>query len=100
MEIVSPGNKDQPESREAFVSKCHALLQQEVFVAIVDPVTERQMNHYAELAERMGAAPSALPRSPFMPCRAVALKLGPGGAWKRGNTNWPSVRRCRRCRCG
>ena len=30
VEIVSPGNKDRPESREAFVSKCRTLLQQDV----------------------------------------------------------------------
>jgi hypothetical protein len=57
VEIVSPGNKDRPDSREAFVSKCHALLQQGVCVAIVDPVTERSANLYAELADRLGAAP-------------------------------------------
>ncbi len=60
VEIVSPRNKDRPDSREAFVSKCHALLQQEVCVAIVDPVTERSANLYAELAARIGAAPPAI----------------------------------------
>ena len=53
VEIVSPGNKDRPESREAFVSKCHALLRQNVCVAIVDPVTERQANLYAELGRNV-----------------------------------------------
>ena len=52
LELVSPGNKDRPENRDAFVSKCHALLQQDVCVVIVDPVTERSANLYAELAER------------------------------------------------
>jgi len=55
VELVSPGNKDRAESRDAFVSKCHALLQQDVCVAIVDPVTERAGNLYVELAERIGA---------------------------------------------
>lgn len=59
VEIVSPRNKDRPEARDAFVSKCHALLQQEVCVAIVDPVTERSANLYAELAARIGARPPA-----------------------------------------
>lgn len=57
VELVSPRNKDRADRREAFVSKCHALLQQEVCVAIVDPVTERSANRYAELASRLGAAP-------------------------------------------
>ena len=51
--------KDRAEARSAFVSKCHAFLQQEVCVAIVDPVTERAANLYAELAERIGARPPA-----------------------------------------
>lgn len=59
VEIVSPGNKDRPDSRAAFVSKCHALLAQDVCVAIIDPVTERSANLYAELARRLGAAPPA-----------------------------------------
>ena len=59
VEIVSPRNKDRPEARAAFVSKCHAFLYQEVCVVIVDPVTERSANLYAELAERIRAKPPA-----------------------------------------
>lgn len=59
VEIVSPRNKDRAEARGAFVSKCHAFLQQEVCVVIVDPVTDRSANLYAELAERIGAKPPA-----------------------------------------
>jgi hypothetical protein len=57
--IVSPGNKDRVEARDAFVSKCHALLQQQVCVVIVDPVTSRSANLYADLARRIGAKPPA-----------------------------------------
>jgi len=49
IELVSPGNKDRPESRAAFVSKCAALLQQRVCVVIVDLVTTRNFNLYADL---------------------------------------------------
>ncbi len=59
VEIVSPRNKDRPSSRDEFVSKCHAMLQQGVCVAIVDPVTTRSSNLYAELAARIGAEPPA-----------------------------------------
>lgn len=55
VELVSPRNKDRADAREAFVSKCHALLQQDVCVVIVDPVTTRSPNLYAALAERIGA---------------------------------------------
>lgn len=60
VEIVSPSNKDRPDHRDAFVSKCHAMLQQNVCVIIVDPVTKRGANLYDQLAERLGAAPPAI----------------------------------------
>jgi hypothetical protein len=49
IEIVSPANKDQPEYRNVFVAKCAALLQKGVAVNIVDLVTVRQSNLYADL---------------------------------------------------
>lgn len=80
VEIVSPRNKDRPESRDAFVAKCHTLLQQEVCVAIVDPVTNRSSNLYALLAERLGAAPPAIAGASIytVSCRGVAA----GGRWR------------------
>lgn len=54
IEIVSPGNKDRPESRRAFVSKCESLLYQGVHVAIVDLVTIRTAS--LELATQIGAS--------------------------------------------
>jgi Protein of unknown function (DUF4058) len=54
IELVSPGNKDRPEKRNAFVGKCAALLQKEVAVSIVDVVTPRQFNLYAELLHFLG----------------------------------------------
>ncbi len=49
VEIVSPANKDRPESRHLFVAKCCNLLRQDVCVSIIDLVTIRQFNLYAEL---------------------------------------------------
>ena len=60
VELVSPGNKDRPQGRTAFVDKCHALLQQEVCVVIVDIVTNYTANLYAELAARLGAQPPTI----------------------------------------
>jgi hypothetical protein len=51
VEIVSPANKDRPENRRAFVAKCSALLQKRVCVSIVDLVTTRHFNLYADLLE-------------------------------------------------
>ncbi len=54
IELVSPANKDRPEKRNAFVAKCAALLQKGVAVSIVDVVTTRQFNLYAELMAFLG----------------------------------------------
>ena len=49
VEIVSPANKDRPDSRHLFVSKCATLLQKDICVSIVDLVTVRHFNLYTEL---------------------------------------------------
>ncbi len=49
VEIVSPANKDRPESRQLFLAKCYNLLRQDVCLSIVDLVTIRQFNFYTEL---------------------------------------------------
>ncbi|MCO6455984.1 MAG: DUF4058 family protein [Pirellulaceae bacterium] len=54
IEIVSPSNKDRPASRRTFAAKVAALLQQEVCVSIVDLVTVRQSNLYADVLELIG----------------------------------------------
>ena len=51
IEIVSPANKDRPETRQAFVSKCSALLQKKVCVSIVDLVTVKHFNLYCEVLD-------------------------------------------------
>lgn len=54
IEIVSPANKDRPDKRNAFVGKCAALLRRGVAVSIVDLVTIRRTNLYAELMAFVG----------------------------------------------
>src|SRR5262249_1183512 len=54
IELVSPANKDRPDKRNAFVGKCAALLRNGVAVSIVDLVTTRQFNLYAELMAFVG----------------------------------------------
>ena len=66
VEFVSPANKDRPEHRRAFVAKCAALLQEQVSVTIIDPVTTRHFNLYGDLLELIGQTdrhwrPSRLP---------------------------------------
>jgi len=73
IEIVSPANKDRPENRRAFVAKCAALLQKRVCVSIVDLVTTRNFNLYADLLELIGHSdPSFAPKPP--PTYAVTCR--------------------------
>ena len=66
IEIVSPANKDRPDTREQFVAKIAALLRQDVCVAVLDIVTTRQANLYAELLARLGRSDPALAHQPPM----------------------------------
>jgi Protein of unknown function (DUF4058) len=49
IELVSPGNKDRPESRNAFATKCAFYLQQAIGLIVVDIVTSRTSSPFAEL---------------------------------------------------
>lgn len=81
VEIISPANKDRPENRRAFVTKCAALLQQRVSVVLVDLVTTRQFNLYGDLLELIGEAdPSLAPEPP--PLYTAACR------WARRDDAW------------
>jgi hypothetical protein len=73
VEIVSPSNKDRPESRAQFVGKVSALLREGVCVAIVDIVSDRLANLYAELLARIDQADPRLGADPS-PLYAVTLR--------------------------
>ena len=64
IELVSPANKDRLEKRNAFVGKCAALLQKGVAVSIVDVVTTRPFNLYAELMAFLGQSDPTLGTEP------------------------------------
>ena len=64
IEIVSPANKDRLEHRNVFVAKCAALLQKGVAVSIVDLVTIRQFNLYADLLAFIGHSDPTLGDEP------------------------------------
>ena len=64
IELVSPANKDRVEKRNRFVGKCAALLRQGVAVSIVDVVTTRQFNLYAELLAFLGQTDPTLNGAP------------------------------------
>ena len=64
IELVSPGNKDRPVKRNAFVGKCAGLLQKGVAVSIVDLVVTRQFSLYAELLQFLAIRDPHLPDPP------------------------------------
>jgi hypothetical protein len=102
IEIVSPSNKDRPESRSIFVSKCLGLLQQEVSVAIIDLVTSRRSNLYGELLELAGRvdASSGEPTPPCMQPNADGCRGERKGECKRGFHPCRLVTPYRNCRSG
>jgi hypothetical protein len=51
VELVSPGNKDRPEERQALAAKCAAYLQEQVGVVLLDIVTTRRANMHQELLQ-------------------------------------------------
>lgn len=55
IELVSPGNKDRPATRRAFVIKCANYLQHETSLMIVDIVTNRKANLHQELMQMLQA---------------------------------------------
>jgi uncharacterized protein DUF4058 len=58
IELVSPGNKDRPETRLAFAVKCASYLQAGIGLVVVDVVTERLANLHDFLVELLRQAPS------------------------------------------
>ncbi|MCZ2341137.1 MAG: DUF4058 family protein [Bacteroidales bacterium] len=80
IELVRPSNKDRPTTRELFTAKCAGLLQAGVSVTIIDVVTNREANLYAELLEAIGQADPAITAPPqpiyAVACRARAAQRG------------------------
>jgi hypothetical protein len=60
VELVSPANKDQPESRDAFLCKCQSYLQHGIGLVIADVVTERRSSFHNELLARIAATSARL----------------------------------------
>jgi hypothetical protein len=72
IELASPANKDWPESRRAFVTKCAAYLYQRIsllIVDIVDVVTSRMAELHRDLLQMLGQ-----PDAPSAPLFAAAYR--------------------------
>jgi hypothetical protein len=64
IEIVSPSNKDRPESRALFAWKCAAMLHEGVCVSIIDVVTDRHANLYVETLNQLKSTDHGLGQEP------------------------------------
>lgn len=65
IEIVSPANKDRPETRRTFAVKCASLLNLGIGLLVVDIVTERLANLHNELVRLLpGGAAFLFPGTP------------------------------------
>jgi hypothetical protein len=88
IEFISLANKERPESRAQFVAKCAALLRQRVSIVMVDLVTARDFNLYAELLESIGEQDPSIGAVP-PPIYAASCRWRPRGvsrwleAWSR-----------------
>jgi hypothetical protein len=73
VELVSPGNKDRPEARQAFAAKCVSYLTRGIGLIVVDIVTNRLANLHNEVMTLFGRGePFLLP--PTAPTYAVAYR--------------------------
>ncbi len=88
VELVSPANKDRPDSRRAFAVKCASHLQQRVCVLIVDLVTDRKQSVFAEMMELLGLSDPFLEPEP--PLYAVSCRTTKHGeAWRMDTWSEP-----------
>jgi hypothetical protein len=55
IELISPGNKDRPEERRAFATKCASYLYKGVALIVIDIVTSRRTNLHNETMRLMAA---------------------------------------------
>jgi hypothetical protein len=86
IEIVSPSNKDRPETRGTFVSKVAALLKHDICVSIVDVVGTIDFNLYAELMRFLDSADVSVGED-TAPIYAVTLRMRHEGG-RRMMDNW------------
>ncbi len=90
VELISPGNKDRPQSRHDFVVKCANLLKAHVSLVLIDIVTDRHANLFKELMEYLEIRDSSHPlQSPIYCC-----SLLPRGSNGHARVDvWPEVLR-------
>jgi hypothetical protein len=79
VELVSPANKDRPQHREEFISKCASYVQAGIGLVMVDVVTERPVDFHRDLLQRLGlgdpGAGPVLSASAFRPVERAGVRV-------------------------
>jgi Protein of unknown function (DUF4058) len=91
VEIVSPANKDRPDSRQLFVARCANLLQKGVCVSLVDLVTARSFNLYVELLALLRRRDPAFDPDPPPTYAATCRKKSAEGKTRLETWSFPLV---------
>lgn len=88
IELISPRNKDQPQSRHEFVVKCASLLKAQVSVVLIDIVTNRHANLFRDLMEYLEIRDFVNP----LPSPLYCCSLLPRGSNGHAKVDvWPEV---------
>ena len=89
IELISPGNKDRPEERQAFAIKCASYLHQGVSLIIIDIVTSRRANLHNEIVALLPTA-----RGSEMPAQAALYAVAYRPVLRQGCAEieiWPAT---------
>jgi Protein of unknown function (DUF4058) len=78
VELISPANKDRPQSRHEFVVKCASLLKADISLVLIDIVTTRRANLFKELMEYLEIRKPANPIKKHLYCCSL-LPSGSNG---------------------
>ena len=102
IELISPSNKDRPEERRQFATKCASYLHQGISLVILDIVTNRRANLHNETMRLMEAA-SDMALAAEVNLYSAAYR--PVQREERAEIEmWTAPARlairCRSCRCG
>jgi hypothetical protein len=81
VELVSPRNKDRPESRRDFAVKVASYWQERIGVVVVDVVSSRHANLYAETLRHLGLNDPALGEEPSPLCAVACRTSKAEAAW-------------------
>lgn len=88
IELISPRNKDRPQSRHEFVVKCASMLKAHVSLVLIDIVTNRNANLFRDLMEYLEIRDFVNP----LPGHAYCCSLLPRGTNGHARVDiWPEI---------